>query len=408
MLSRSLHSFSPLRWHPLLWTRFIRKPRPASRFSCSGKTERHHGLCIVSDGNTLEILKEETTDTSFHWTVNVEAGTVVVPRLTDSTGAVANSSSFTIQPGLTNCTLDNAAAATTQPDPPQNAQTTAQTIAQTTAKVTTTTSSSTTTTQQTATTPSTPLPPTSSSSTPLPSGSTSNNSPTVVSVSASPASTSSASNPSPEASGNILPTAATIGAQPSSAATSASATLSTKRTISGGAIAAIVITILIFLVILGLWLVRRHRRRLQSPSNSNRGGFIDLEAQSSPPRWFQRPGYQFTWFNRGSPEPDAPEPPPKDAVAPESRPRPSVAPISTLPPEGLLTPSSSQVAGHAATVASPSLPISALSPYPKSSAETSDVGALQTRIDTLMEENAILADLATRPVGSESPPPAYA
>ncbi|KAJ7682972.1 hypothetical protein B0H17DRAFT_45861 [Mycena rosella] len=41
--------------------------------------------------------------TSFHWTVDLDAGTVVAARLTDAAGATATSNSFTIQDGTTGC-----------------------------------------------------------------------------------------------------------------------------------------------------------------------------------------------------------------------------------------------------------------------------------------------------------------
>ncbi|KAJ7682976.1 hypothetical protein B0H17DRAFT_45931 [Mycena rosella] len=50
-------------------------------------------------------LREPGTfkNTSFHWTVDLAAGTVVAARLTDATGATATSNSFTIQDGTTGC-----------------------------------------------------------------------------------------------------------------------------------------------------------------------------------------------------------------------------------------------------------------------------------------------------------------
>ncbi|KAJ7512775.1 hypothetical protein B0H11DRAFT_1947319 [Mycena galericulata] len=55
---------------------------------------------IATDGSVLEDL-ETSAATSFHWTVNFEAGTVVAARVTDSTGATATSNTFKVQSGST-------------------------------------------------------------------------------------------------------------------------------------------------------------------------------------------------------------------------------------------------------------------------------------------------------------------
>ncbi|KAJ7100186.1 hypothetical protein B0H15DRAFT_944537 [Mycena belliarum] len=62
---------------------------------------------VAPDGTVFENLGSFST-TSFKWTVNLEAGTVVAAQVIDSTGASATSNSFTIQPGSdTDCTSQN-------------------------------------------------------------------------------------------------------------------------------------------------------------------------------------------------------------------------------------------------------------------------------------------------------------
>ncbi|KAJ7634903.1 hypothetical protein FB45DRAFT_910203 [Roridomyces roridus] len=60
---------------------------------------------VGPDKVLLETLAVNIPQTSFHWTVNLEAGTVVFARVTDSTGATSFSNPVTIQRGLSNCIL---------------------------------------------------------------------------------------------------------------------------------------------------------------------------------------------------------------------------------------------------------------------------------------------------------------
>ncbi|KAJ7023669.1 hypothetical protein C8F04DRAFT_1395829, partial [Mycena alexandri] len=100
-------------------------------------------LSIVDDnGNLIENLGTSRT-TSFHWTVDVQAGTVVAAQLIDSTGASATGNSFTVQPGSTDCTLRNGNTfIATPPPPPQNTISTADTPTSTSSSDTTTTTKS--------------------------------------------------------------------------------------------------------------------------------------------------------------------------------------------------------------------------------------------------------------------------
>lgn len=85
-----------------------------------------------------------------------------------------------------------------------------------------------------------------------------------------------------------------------------------------------------------------------------------------------------------------------------------VVPVVT--PESSLTPGTeSTFQSNSQVTALPSASVARLGSGSKSEAEAeaNDVGTLQSRIHELIEENAVLADLAMRPP-AESPPPAYA
>ncbi|KAJ6487909.1 hypothetical protein C8R45DRAFT_260778 [Mycena sanguinolenta] len=69
-------------------------------------------LVILANGSHIENFGP-FTGTSFHWPVDVPAGTVVVAQFTDSTGAVATGKPFTIGQGTTGCTSNQSQSAST-------------------------------------------------------------------------------------------------------------------------------------------------------------------------------------------------------------------------------------------------------------------------------------------------------
>ncbi|KAJ7906298.1 hypothetical protein B0H13DRAFT_2021051 [Mycena leptocephala] len=59
---------------------------------------------VAIDGTLIENLGT-FKGTSFHWTVNLDAGTAVSAQVTDSKGETITGKPFTIQPGTTGCTV---------------------------------------------------------------------------------------------------------------------------------------------------------------------------------------------------------------------------------------------------------------------------------------------------------------
>ncbi|KAJ7108556.1 hypothetical protein C8R44DRAFT_803034 [Mycena epipterygia] len=350
---------------------------------------------IGTDGTILENL-ETTEETSFPWKVDIEAGTVVGVQVTDSTGATATSNFFTIQPGSTDCALNNIAEGTG-----------------TDTEQSTTSSSSSSTSTEAATQPPTPSPSNSGVTTaatqPLAPSPSNSGVPSIT-----PSSTTAALS-SPHTISTSQPTTAITSAQPSSSLVASTATV--KRTTPVVTVLAVLIPCLILFAILVLCLAHRRKRRI------NR--FSELEGQTSTPRWFDKPAY---WRRPGL-ELDTQEvetPGTRPTVNPAAHPaiEPSVGleieiqgaeiqrpaltiATNTVVPAALLRPASG-TASLTSIIALPSAQnsISPDSKSPASGMTSTDVGTLQSRIHALMEENAVLATLAAPPQ-SYTPPPAY-
>ncbi|KAJ7158236.1 hypothetical protein C8R43DRAFT_995120 [Mycena crocata] len=320
---------------------------------------------IGNDGVTFENLGTFKS-TSFHWNVDVEAGTAVAARVTDSTGATAESNSFIIQPGSTGCQIDKFVVE--QPD-----STSASQFLIPSSSISTPSSTG-----------------TSLAATAMKQLSSTSESRAIFSTAASASATSILT---PSMTASIMQifeptTPAVIGTNLNSSPTPSLAATSAAITIKAGMVIAVLVPCLIFLVILGLWFTRWRRRRLQTPR-----GLWDLEAQAPPARWFDRPAYRSTFLNRRN----------SSEINTLGVARPTdiiVAPLAAaaLSPESAPTPDNMN-SDSAPPLASPSKMV-ASNPTP------ADVGTLQSRIHALLEENAVLATLAAYPINS--PPPAYA
>ncbi|KAJ7185662.1 hypothetical protein C8R46DRAFT_1342887 [Mycena filopes] len=314
-------------------------------------------LIVDDNGGLIEKLGTFPT-TSFHWPVDLKAGTVVAAQLSDSKGTTATGNLFTIQPGANDCTLrnDNVNAFVTSPPPSTTTETTIFTS----------------TAVQTVTQP--PSPPSSASVI----------SPTVVGGIATSASVSSASSQSPsQPSSTQAPKPSETVAQPVESAVASSTLLpesppsavasSSKSTSHTPLILGILLPILILLGLLALWLTCRRRRRRRSSAS-------DLEARPLPlpRRWFDKPIYRVSTTSVVNPIPTR---------------------RASLQEETIANPAETVGAG----AARPALNINTALGAPTESDK--DVEALRSRIQTLMAENAALADLVT-PQG-DMPPPAY-
>ncbi|KAJ6595884.1 hypothetical protein DFH09DRAFT_1357753 [Mycena vulgaris] len=344
-------------------------------------------LSVVAADGTSETLGTFKA-TSFHWPVDVEAGTVVAAQVTDSTGVTATSNSFTIQPGSTGCLPQNQFGV--QPAD----STTTQTSVQSTDTTTSSTADAETEAQPVAT-----------SSAPFSSGSISSAASSPSST-AQTASSSSLKQTTQPASSSAPKTSATISIQlgpyPSPSLMASSET--TTRTIHVGSVFAILIPCLIVLIILGLCFVRWHRRRRGSSATSR--GPSALEAQTSQPQWFDRPEYRQTLSSGHGTEIETEE-------VETQRPTLNIATNTGVAPS--VGPQTAMTPGTSASNPGPVLPMrdaqTPASSYTKSPTGGSDptavdVQTLQSRIRVLMEENAVLADLARPP--ADVPPPAYA
>ncbi|KAJ7485274.1 hypothetical protein FB451DRAFT_51441 [Mycena latifolia] len=339
--------------------------------------QRHGHWIIAADGSSTFENLGTFQATSFHWPVDLEAGTVVAAQVIDSTGTPATSNSFTIQPGSTGCTLRNQPPSTTTADAngaPASAID-AQTStygSQTSGGFTITYSASPTDTGATA-----PASGTGDVSVSLPTASQVSGSATAIGMQQSPFSFSSSV---------------------------ASSQATTRRT-NVGRVFAILIPCLICLVILALWFMRWRRRRLVSQTERASA----LEAQDPAPRWFDRPEYQ-----QGSMGPNSEiEPTEAQTQRPTLKIATSTAVAPSAGPESALTPGTETVASN------PTLPLPYAQPFASSyrdskppaaeattatTATSVEVQTLQSHIHALMEENAVLANLANRPA---TPPPAY-
>ncbi|CAK5263390.1 unnamed protein product [Mycena citricolor] len=68
---------------------------------------RGHCIQAANDSQVAADLGSSSNETSFDWTVNVEAGTTVIVQVQDATGAAALSQPVTIGAGSEDCTLGN-------------------------------------------------------------------------------------------------------------------------------------------------------------------------------------------------------------------------------------------------------------------------------------------------------------
>ncbi|KAF7360299.1 hypothetical protein MVEN_00759300 [Mycena venus] len=326
---------------------------------------------VASDGSVIENFGK-FTGTSFHWTVDVDAGTVVAAQVTDSTGAIATGKSFTVQPGTTGCTINQNKFAAPPP-----------------------TSS----TSDTGTSVSAAPPLTSSSSDTGTSVSAAPISPTPASASSQPSKSSIlplSSSPQPSNTGIVVvsapPTASGsmqyVSADPSPSSPVSAITASSSHVSRVGMAFAILIPCLIVLVIVGFLLLRWRRRRREVLSA--------LEAQ---PQWFNKPSYQGAWSNPESLEIAIPE----VVEAPPQRPTLNIVPPANSTTTGPQT-ANTRTPGTEYLSAT-TLP-SGISPLASSEHSSKYVETLHSRIDALLAENAILAELASPHV--DLPPPAYA
>ncbi|KAJ7778266.1 hypothetical protein B0H16DRAFT_1711787 [Mycena metata] len=361
---------------------------------------------IVDDnGNLIENLGTLKT-TSFRWTVDVQAGTVVAARLIDSKGASATGKPFTVQSGSTNCTLRNGNTFIATPPPPQSTASTSDTSTSTSSSDTTSTESQ-------------PLQTTTS--------------PGSVSLSGIAASASALSQiPSQSISqssinrGTVTQSAVASPTQPPGSDYSpSSAAALTKSTTHHTALAfAIVLPCLALLAIACLWFICRRRRRRAS----------DLEARPLPRRWFDKSVYHsgVTVSTDLSTEPDAhavgavvasrPTLPLLNTAAPPTRTggitaaspptgRPTPTPTTAFPgtartprtafPESALTPATQLPSALTPATQPPSA-----MPYSQLDDSSKDVEVLRYRIQTLLAENAALADLVVPQSHADVPPPA--
>ncbi|KAJ7439345.1 hypothetical protein FB451DRAFT_1302214 [Mycena latifolia] len=340
---------------------------------------------IAADGSSTFENFGTLSRTSFHWTVDLEAGTDVAVQVTDSTGVTATSNSFTIQPGSTGCTLQNqfgVVLPSTTTDA-NGVPTSSTNDAQTSASVLQTSGGFTIT-----------------SASPTDTGA----------VATAPASgTGDVSVFLPPAS-QVSGSATAIGPQQSPSSSSEASSQATTRKTNVGTVFAILIPCLICLVILALWFMRWRRRLLVSQTERS----LALEAQDPAPRWFDRPEYQ-----QGSIRPDSEiEPTEAQMQRPTLNIATSAAVAPSAGPESALTPGAETVASNSTLPLPRPLPYAqpfassyrdSKSPAAETTATTTatsvEVQTLQSRIHALMEENAVLANLANRP--ASTPPPAY-
>ncbi|KAJ7240828.1 hypothetical protein B0H12DRAFT_1134192 [Mycena haematopus] len=358
---------------------------------------------VAADQSLIENLGT-FTETAFPWTVDVPAGTVVAAQVTDSTGAVVTGKSFTVQPGT--CTSNQSQGLASA-------------------------DSGGTSTVNVGIIPF--LSPSSFQTTP--------EAPLVTSSSASQVSKPATTTASTTSVANI-----SSPSPPVSGALTASSSPHKSRV---GMTFAILIPCLIVLAILGLFVLRWRRRRREALSA--------LEAQPPPPpHWFDRPSYSYHGASSnfdsaefrtrevdGPPnvsptpttarpipvgytlfsDPDAPPPPPhwsdeaashqgassnfggatEQAGALPQRPTLKVIPPAhpaagsrTARTPGTEFLSASTLPSGIPNENSPSTSLDRSSKY---------VETLHSRIDALLAENAVLAQLATPHV--DLPPPAY-
>ncbi|KAJ7248561.1 hypothetical protein B0H12DRAFT_1123282 [Mycena haematopus] len=217
--------------------------------------------------------------TSFNWNVDLAAGTSVQIQLEDSSGANATSNTLTIQPGSTDCTLNNAAAqqTTTQQTTQQTTVTSATSSAITSkSTISTTTSSSTSARSFTSSTRT---------------GSASSS--TVTQSTATQQSSSSSLAVIPTSTNVLPPSSSTLGetASASNSGTGAFSSvlpeaLSTfKASTPIGVILGILIPGLLLLLFFVVFIFRR--RRTSSPDIEK---LFPSDARN-PPAWFMRPAY---------------------------------------------------------------------------------------------------------------------
>ncbi|KAF7351241.1 hypothetical protein MSAN_01555600 [Mycena sanguinolenta] len=376
------------------------------------------GHCIVAtDGSLIEDLVTFTTGTSFHWTVNVAAGTVVAAQVTDSTGAVATGNNFTVGQGTTDCTSNQGQSANSGSISPT---TVGISSSQTTAPITTIATSN------------IQLPSSSGFGTITDSASY------VLAPSISPATVGVT-----HSSSSFQTTAATTSTsniQSPSSSVAGTITDSSSHKSRVGMAFAILIPSLIVLVVLGLFFLRRRRRR--------REALPALEAQPPPPHWFEKPSYQGASFafvaeaaNREvdtqpvpkvstnptatrsiavnsdpTPPPSAPEKPSsyngtsanfggttEQGDVPRQRPTLNIVPAAN-PNMDLMTSRTPGTEFLSATALPSHIPYGN-TPVTSSDRSSKYVETLHSRIEALVAENARLTELATPQV--DLPPPAY-
>ncbi|KAJ7269829.1 hypothetical protein C8J57DRAFT_1468775 [Mycena rebaudengoi] len=290
--------------------------------------------------------------TSFRWSVDVAAGTSVVVQVQDSKGDIATSNAVVVQPGSTNCNLKSPEDSDDRKNP---------------LSVDSTSDSP------------------DRSDSDRSSSSTSGSSPPDTTA-AQPSVTTVLSTSAPSSTLGIAPTPSRASATPPSNSLAA-ASVFQKRPVNIDMVFAILIPLLILLALLALWFLRRRRRWLAANPR-----FSELESQASS-EWFPRPIYRASHDGSEQPEP-LPRPP-------RSIPAPAEDSASNAPRPAVFSGTS--------TFFSPTSQSSS-SDYSKSSAPHTEpapgeVDALRLRIHALMEENAVLANMATIPL--DTPPPAY-
>ncbi|KAJ7892921.1 hypothetical protein B0H14DRAFT_2686443 [Mycena olivaceomarginata] len=316
-------------------------------------------ILAATDGSFLENLGTHTT-TTFSWLANVEAGTSVFLQVTDSTGAVETGEAFTVQSGTnSDCAIiQNNLVASPSSSTTDNGSSSSSSASK-----------------------STPSSSTSSSSQASKLNTAAGTSPTATATSLSIQYTSAAPSPSPSPS-------------PSSPLSAAAAPGASHISRVGMAFA--ILIPLLVLVIVGFLLLCRRRRRKEALSA--------LEAQPPSPHC----AAAASAFNAGAQ--NATQGPATREVVSEPPPPAlrstlniDITPPSlttTVPGPGPET-SGTPATGSLSALSDAKSLLASAGPSSSKYVET-----LRSRIDALMAENALLAEMASSPHG-ESPPPAY-
>ncbi|KAK7044754.1 hypothetical protein R3P38DRAFT_176812 [Favolaschia claudopus] len=338
--------------------------------------ERPWTLVIKKDdGSLVQNVGSFDGPTSFQWPAAVEAGTAVFAQVQDATGRVATNDAFVVNPGKeTDCLLQLIASTSSSDGSIAGLRPTIS------ASV---------------------VPPSlsSSASQSLPSSTILTSSSTLISSTASAGSsltglgeipTSGPAENSSIPSGGVIPTTASSGST-SSASTIPPTTPSSTRKISRAGLAfAILVPCLILLLILGLLLRHRRRRRI--------GAMSALEAQ---PHWFDQELYR----GRPSSPPDAEQQSTTRNIARIGRPQ-----LSIVPPAVVRSPDTAEITATGGTPVTVTELSSALhlygQPFAIASSSERYLKGLHSQIDALRAENRRLASLATSP-DDNVPPPAY-